>query len=146
MSIETLRKDLNDNLEALRGMAIPTADALKQHLVNSFWPFIESMVDEMDEIDEAVDDLVSGAPEILHSESAEVFSGIIVSGELLMTELSHRVGNDARILAMIKEWRGLARQGKSILEDIALPDPDPDPDDPDPDEPDGAEQTDGKAP
>lgn len=135
MSIETLRADLKANLESLKTMALPTADALKSHLVNNLWPFIDAVVDEVDEIDESVEDMVAGT-EVIHTATGEIFTGLIVSGEVLVTELVQRAGNDQRILALVREWRELAKQGKDILEEIVIPDPDPEPDDEDADDKD----------
>lgn len=120
MSIPSLQSDLKSNMAAL-AMAT-TTEELKIHLQHTLWPFLEALIDELNEIDEAVEEMVDEAPEVLHTESAEVFAALITSGSVLMTELKARAATDQRILRAIREWEQLARQGKEILEEITIPD------------------------
>ncbi len=141
MSIETLKQDLKENLASLASIEA-TPEALKAHLQNSLWPFFEAALDEMDEIDGAVQDMLEEMPDMIHEETAEVFAQIITKGIALMAELRKRAGNDPRILKLVKEWSELAAQGTEILEETTLPDGE---DDEDEDEDEGDEPDEGPA-
>lgn len=121
MSIEQLQGDLQQVVEA--ATAIVSPDAILPFLQNNLFPWLESMTEEMAEMDSAIEEAYHEMPDVLHSESAEVFAGIIASGTVLVAELRRRVGNDQRLLAMAKEWTQLAAKGKEILEEITIPDP-----------------------
>lgn len=128
MSIEQLKTDLKSVIEAIPAMGSDLPDYLRNNLL----PLFEAVVAELGEQDEAIADLVQGASEVLHTESAGVFAAIIVSGRALAAELRTRAGNDHRLLALVKEFGELADQGEEILNDIVIPDVD---EDEDPDEP-----------
>lgn len=137
MSIETLRDDLKANVESLVAIAEPTPAELKAHLQHSLWPFLEALVGEMDDIDEAVAELAEGAAEVLHTETGALFAGLIAQGRELMVELKQRIGDNMPLLRKIKAWEALAKQGEEALTDIVVPD-DEDEEAPDAAAPDGA--------
>lgn len=121
MSIETLKQDLRDNVAHLNSID-PTAPALMGHLQNSLWPFLESLCEELDEMDESLEDVVHQSADVLHTDTAEVFAAIIAGGAVVAAELRKRVGNDAKLLAVIKEFNENLAQGREILAEITLPD------------------------
>lgn len=121
MSIETLKEDAKRVIAALPTGITVTADQLSAFMRDNLLPLAESLIEEIGEVDGVVDDLVHQTQEVLHDESAEVFAGIITGGEVLVTELRTRCGNDQRILTLIRAWLELAKRGKQILEDVVVP-------------------------
>ncbi len=126
MSIEQLREDLKQITGAAGGMAgdIGVASFLQDNLL----PWLESLTHEVSEMDGAIEDLVHESADVLHSENAAVFAGIIAGGLAIAAELTTRIGNDQRLLAVVRDFRQLAVQGREILEEIVIPDEDEDED------------------
>jgi hypothetical protein len=130
MSIETLKADLNDitasasahALEEKAGAAPPVWGWLRDNLL----PWIQGMADEVEEMDEAIHDVVNQSVDVLHPESAEVFAAIIAAGATMAAELRTRVGDDRRLLKSISEYIALLGRGKELLEDIYISDDDDD--------------------
>jgi hypothetical protein len=128
MSIEQLKQDLKAVISSLPGGPLTTAAEMSAYLKNNLLPFIESVVTEMEEMDGSIEDLVTQTPDVLHEETAAVFTGLITSGLTLVKELEDlaaKTGDSQRLKPLIKEWRELAEQGMEVIEDITLPDPDP---------------------
>ena len=125
MSIETLKQDLQQVTAAIASTTLIDFSTFMQ---SQLLPWLESLVDEVSEMDESIEDLVHQSVEVLHTESAEVFAGLIAGGAMIATELLTRAGDDKRLIAMVKEWRALATQGKAILEEIVIPDDEEEPD------------------
>jgi hypothetical protein len=136
MSVETLKQDLQQVMEAIPAGTLATSEGLSSYLRNNLVPFIATVVDEVGEQDDCIEALVHQAEDILHTDNGAVFLGLITSGRVLITELRARVGNDKRLLALCREWEALAKEGAQILDDIVVPDEDDDEDvDPDPEDP-----------
>lgn len=133
MSIDKLREDLAEVTKRVPTGPLVTAADIGTFLHDDFLPLVESMVAESSEQDEVIGDLVRKTSEVLHTESAGVFAAIIEAGKVLVGELRTRVGNDRRVLTLIKEWTELAAAGEEILQEIVIPD-DEDEDDEDSDE------------
>lgn len=129
MSIDTLRQDLRDIINAApKGGALATADDAVQFMRANLLPFLESLLDEVGEMDDSIEDIVHQSVDVLHADSAAVFAGIIEGGATLITELKTRCSGDARLLSMIKDWENLANQGREILEEIVIPEDEDDED------------------
>lgn len=129
MSIETLKDDLKAVAGALPTGPLTTAAEMTAYMKNNLLPFIESVVTEMEEMDDNIGDLVTSAEDVLHEENATVFAGIITGGLALVKELEDlaaKTGDGQRLKPLIREWRELAKQGGELLEDITMPDPDVD--------------------
>lgn len=126
MSMEQLRDDLKQVVGRLPTGPLTSAADVAGYMKNDLLPFVASMIDEIGEIDESVEDLVHQTPDALHEETSAVFAGIITSGVVLANELKARVGADKRLLDLIKEFFALVKQGEEILEEITIPDPEPD--------------------
>lgn len=129
MSIETLKDDLKAVTEALPKGPLTTAAEMAVYMKNNLLPFVESVVTEMEDMDDNIGDLVTSAEDVLHEENATVFAGIITGGLALVKELEDlaaKTGDGQRLKPLIREWRELAKQGGELLEDITMPDPDPD--------------------
>lgn len=127
MSIEDLQTEF-ERIEKIvaeppRGGEAEAAWAL---LRDSVVPFLSLLVEEIGEMDEAIEEAYHDMPDALHTENAKVFAGIIASGTVLSQELRKRVGNDRRLIDLIKEWNQIAAQGREILEEITVPDTIPD--------------------
>jgi len=131
MSIEQLKQDLKAVTSSLPSGPLTTAAEMSAFLKNNLLPFIDSAVTEMEEMDGSIEDLVTQTPDVLHEETAAVFTGLITSGLALVKELedlASKTGDGQRLKPLIKEWRELAEQGMEVIEDITLPDPDPETD------------------
>jgi hypothetical protein len=98
----------------------PPPDIMWGFVVNELLPYLESLTQEVGEMDEALQEVVEEMPEALHGESAAVFAGIITSGRVLINELANRAGNDTRLQAAIREWRKIATKGEALLEEITI--------------------------
>jgi hypothetical protein len=146
VSIDTLKQDLKQVVESIPQGPLVTAADLADYIRTNLVPFVSNLVDELSEVDDCIGALVNEAEDILHEDNAKVFAGIIASGNLLVSELRIRVGNDKRVLSLVREYEILAAKGVQILGDIVVPDdPDEDPDDPDDDD-DDSEVGAGSAP
>lgn len=122
MSIEELKQDINATLVKLAESPPTTIDNVTQFLRMELVPLMQAVVDEIDEIDSAVGDIVHGSEDVLHSESAAVFAGIIASGTVIATELAQRAGNDKRLQGILKEFHALCKEGTALLAEIVLED------------------------
>lgn len=137
MSIEQLKADLKEVMAAAPSGALVTAEEVAAFQRNNLLPLLETMFDEVGEMDDTIEDLVHRSADVLHVESAAVFAGIIEGAALLVAELKTRVGDDRRLLKAIREWSELAKQGQELLEEITILDPEDDEEegDEEPDEP-----------
>lgn len=131
MSIETLKRDLQE-LESRAPVAAQTSvQGLCTYLGSDLLPFIHNVVDEVAEQDECIAALVDKTEDILHEESAEVLSGAVLGAEPLVAALESRLGHgkeDEALRKLISEWRDLAHEAKELIGEITIPDPDADPD------------------
>jgi hypothetical protein len=131
--IEDLKTELKRMEEGVAEGASSNASAESAwaFMRDSVVPFLSLVVDEMGEMDETLEEAYHEMPDALHAETAQVFAGIITSGAILVQELRTRVGNDQRLIRMIKEWTQLAADGTKILSEITIPDRGEDDDDDD---------------
>ena len=135
MSIETLKDDLKANLSTLSLIATPppgavatnadtllVAEQLVRHLKDTLWPFLESVVDEVAEIDECVADVISGAEDILQPETAEIFAAIIAGAVACAATLKSRIDPAAepQIYKMIAELEKNCKTGESLMAEIVI--------------------------
>lgn len=147
MSVETLKADLKSNLETLRLMVpgVASPDELVRHLKDTLWPMLESIVEEVAEIDDCMNDIVSGAEDILQPETAEVFAGIIAGALAVAAALKMKVGNDTeedrQLRKVIGELEANCRAGEELLKDVVI-DPGDDDDGEDEETDDGDEDDD----
>lgn len=119
--VETLRSDLQGIQERFRAGTDRSAEALWNLLGDEIFPFLESLTNEMGEMDEALEEVAEGMPEALHAETSAVFVGIIASGRVLIADLARRIGNtEPKLSAAIREWRKLAQEGEQILQNVTV--------------------------
>lgn len=134
MSIETLQSDLKEIIARAKpgpGPETRGADAAWSFITNDLLPWMETLTDEIGQMDEAVYAAVQGTEDVLHSDSAELIVGLIASGAVLIRELETRIGNDQRVLALIREYKTISKEVSSLVEEITIPDePDEEPDEP----------------
>lgn len=131
MSIDSLQADLKGIIVSAPKFSPLEGDyseKVDNFLHNQLLPYLENQVGEMVEQDNAIYALVHQTEDILHTENAALFMGLIEAAEQLVGELRTRVGNDHRILGLITAWKRLALQAKEVIEDIGVPDDDDDPD------------------
>jgi hypothetical protein len=137
MSVEQLQTDLKNVLERAPQGPLVTATEIGAFLGNEVLPFISAVVAEMADMDATIEEVYYQSEDVLHEESATVFSTIIKGARALLTELRTRAGTDARILQAIREWGQLADRGEQILTEITIPDAEVDDDGSDEDEGEG---------
>lgn len=117
MSLEDLRHDLVANLKESRGIADP---ATRQHLAETLWPFLEALVDIVEEIDDAVGELVHQQEDYLQPNTAAVFVAVIQSSLALAGDLKARAAGDPDISRRITEHEQLCEAAAAILGDITM--------------------------
>lgn len=118
MSLDELRDDLKRNMaEAKR---ITTVQEMREHLLNTLWPFIEANLDVMEEIDDAVAELVDHQEDYLQPETAAVFAAVIQSSLQLAAELRKRAADDATLLNQITQHEHVCQQAMIMLGDVTM--------------------------
>lgn len=142
MSIEQLKNDLNQITNSCESTS-EDSPSLKSWMVNNLLPWAAALTDEMEEMDGVLEEVVEQSEDVLHTESGQVFAGIIAGGLVIATELGQRAGNDQRVLKLIKEFRALAQKGTDLLEEIVIAESPAEDDDA---EDDDGDEADGKAP
>lgn len=135
MSMETLQKDFKEILATVNKLpAGPnvTADDLVKHLKTQLYPLLESVIEEMVEMDTCIDelaDIADGSDDVLCEDSAKLFGAIIAGGAAFAAELEKLAPGDAQAATAIAEYRALCERGTALLEEIVIPDTDDDDDD-----------------
>lgn len=118
MSLDELRDDLKRNMAEARTLA--SVEQLRDHLVNTLWPFIEANVDVVDEIDDAVAELVDQQEDYLQPETAAVFAAVVQSSLQLAAELRKRAGADAILAKLISNHEQLCAQAVEVLGAVTM--------------------------
>ena len=139
MSTETLRADLQACMNEAKALADNpelTPHAVCKHLNDTLWPLLSNVVEEVADIDETVSDMYEHAEDILQPDTGAQLLAVIAGAEILVGELKTRVGNDARLLAAIKEWSAKAAESKQAITDITITTEEEDDDDDDGDDDD----------
>jgi len=145
VSIEDLKADLAANLEQASLLSpMSTVGDIANHLKNTFWPFVENVVTEMEDIDEGLSDIYHGAEDILQPETGKLFATVIAGAAGLIGELEKRLVQpvDAKFSAAIKEWRRLAEESGQVLTEIVVIQAEGEDDDDDDEDDDGDEDDD----
>ncbi len=146
MSLETLKADLKANIaEAKKLSGMSTIQEVVDHLNTVLWPTMEALVDEVDEIDSCVEDVVHGAPELLHPESGAVFAAVVTGAVTVSQALKARITKEAEpaLYKVIEELERNCRNANKILDEIVLEESEEDDDEyEDDDEDDGDDEDD----
>lgn len=124
MSMDSLRADLKSNtaeLAAMDPMTTTTSDLLK-HLKGTLWPFLESVTDEMSDIDECVGDMVADAEDILQPETAAVFVAITAGGATIAAALKARITREAepQLWKIVTEFEKNCQLADETLQEIVV--------------------------
>jgi hypothetical protein len=130
MSTVQLKSDLKEIVGKAKGFAgkLTTANDVVSFFSSDLLPWLESLVEEFGEVDEAVADLMDGAPDTLHEDTADTFASIITTGLVLATELEKRATGEPKVLEAISKFRELCEDGSNVLGEITVPDEDEDED------------------
>jgi uncharacterized protein YydD (DUF2326 family) len=128
VSLDELRADLKRNVaEASR---LTTVAEIREHFINTLWPFIEAQLDVVEEMDDAVAELVDQTEDYLQSETAGIFAALVQSSLALSAELRKRAAGDELLVKRIDAHDQLCQQAMATLGEITMIAPDGDePDD-----------------
>jgi hypothetical protein len=110
--MDDLRADLKANIAEASKLEL---SQLPRHLRDTLWPFLESLVENFEEVDDAVAELVDQSEDYLQQETAAVFAAAIESGLQLASELRARAGGDELLLKKIAQHEQLAKAALEVL-------------------------------
>lgn len=138
MSLDEIREDLKRNMRDVRSVL---DENTRNHLANTLWPFLEALIEEVAEIDDAVAELVDQQEDYLQPGTAAVFAAVIQSSLQLLGQLKPLVPNDnTELLQQITAYEQLCGQAVEVLGAVTVTAGDDDEEDEDDDE-DEAEET-----
>lgn len=145
MSLDELRADLKRNMaEAGR---LTTVAEIRDHFVNTLWPFIEAKLDIVEEMDDAVAEMVDKTEDYLQADTAGIFAAVVQSSLALSAELRKRAIGDDLLSKRIDTHDQLCREAIEVLGQITMIDPEEDEnEDPDAEDDDEDEADEGKGP
>lgn len=122
MSLDELRDDLKRNMAEARGLT--TVDQIRDHIVNTVWPFVEAVVEDVAESeaeqDDAIRELVDHEEDYLQPETAAIFAAVVQSSMQLAAELRKRAGGDAMVMQLITNHEQLCEQAVTVLGEITM--------------------------
>lgn len=143
-----LRKDLARNQEevrALRQRGAPSSE-IAQHLAETVWPFLEAMLENVGEIDDAVDDLIQESDDLLQADTAAKISApLILAGEFAK-ELEKRLqpaganAADDGLRVKLKQFQSMFLDATNLIAEITIFDEDPNDDEEGDDEDDSDDE------
>lgn len=142
MSLDTLKEDLKQNLATLTTMnELSSVGDVVNHLKNTLWPTLESIVDELAEVDDCVADMVNNAEDILQPETAEVFAAVLAASAVVAAALKPMLDpdKDADMINLVAELERNIKKANAIMQEIVIDDVDPEYDDDDDDDDDDNE-------
>lgn len=117
MSLEELRADLERNVREARQLEDA---ATRAHLEQTLWPFLEALIDQVEEIDDAVGELVEQQEDYLQPQTAAVFAAVVQAGLELAQELKARAGDDPQIVKKIADHDQLCQVAVEVLGQVTL--------------------------
>jgi hypothetical protein len=135
VSIEQLRKDMKESTAALAQLCStpgkpPTVEGLAGFIHLTMWPTLESVVDELGDVDGCVEDLLNASEDILQPETAQLFAALVVAGRGMAAELSKRLtAADAETRQLVAGFLELATAAEAAISEITVPEDDDDDDD-----------------
>jgi predicted RecB family endonuclease len=92
VTVETLQEDLKANVASLKDLtALSSVDDIVNHLKNTLWPFQESVLEQLEDLDGCVEDLLNNAEDILQPETGAKFLAVASGGLTLVAELKKRL-------------------------------------------------------
>jgi uncharacterized protein YydD (DUF2326 family) len=124
MSLDDLRADLKRNMSEAKRLAPTGAPGV--HLHETLWPFLEAIVDVLEEVDDAVAEMVDRTEDYLQAETAAIFAALVQSSLLLSDELRKRAAGDELLLKRLAAHDELCGQAMATLGEITMIAPDGD--------------------
>ncbi len=118
MSLDELRNDLKRNLDEARACA--SWEQVRDHLVNTVWPYIEAQLDVVDEMDDAVAELVDHEEDYLQPDTAAVFAAVVQLGLTMGVELKKRAAGDKDVLLLVAQHEQICSQAVEVLSAITM--------------------------
>lgn len=116
MSLDSLRADMKRNALA----ADRLSDLTRDYMQSTVWPFLEALVDEIAEMDDAVAELVDQQEDYLQPETAGVFAAVVQSSLQLAVELKRRANGDQAVLKLVSNHEQICQQVSAILGEITM--------------------------
>lgn len=118
MSLDDLRADLARNTKhAVAGVLDP---ATRDHLASYLWPWLEALVEVVEEIDDAVAEVVHQQEDYLQPETAAVFAAVISSSLDLVSRLRAARPGDAETTQLALAHEQLCEHAVGVLSEITL--------------------------
>jgi len=155
MALQDLRSDLATALEQITAASGSSLD-LKATLIDTVFPLLAGVIDEMvnaeasvADLGSAVDELINQDEDILHPETAQQISGVLAAGLLLATEVEKLKGVDEvtkkKLGKLILAYRAGVQTVEQIIAEITIPLDELDGADPDSEDEDGIAAAQGRA-
>lgn len=116
--VSTLRRDFADLMLSAKTL---TSDAVVEYLRDNLLPWIEGLLDDQEEQDEAIGDLAEEAQEVIHDDTATAIATVVAMGQAFYTELSKRSAIPPELAEMMKAWPAAAEVVKEILDNVTIP-------------------------
>lgn len=127
MSIEELKADHASVTAKLRGMnpALTTAPELCAFLQQEFMPLHENLIGELAEMDETVQDIYTGAEDILQPETGGQLAAVITTAagmlEKAMAILPAGNLETAKLKKAYETWKPLCKEALEAIDEITIP-------------------------
>jgi hypothetical protein len=122
VSLDELRADLKRNVT--EASSLTSVDQIRDHLVNTLWPWLEAKLDVTEEIDDAVAELVDQQEDYLQPETGAMLAAVVASSQQISAELKKRAGGDATILRLVANHEKMCEQANAVLSAITMLPPD----------------------
>lgn len=140
MTMEALQEDASLIAAKVKTLnPSTTSGELVRLIKGDIWPFIESLVGEVDEIDTVMAEVTNDEADIIQPETAQQFAVVIAGGLGMVAKvrelsLKDASGNilDAELANVLATYEAACAQATATLSEITA-----NPDDPDSDEEDG---------
>lgn len=116
--VSTLRRDFADLTQSAKTL---TSDAVVEYLRDNLLPWIEGLLDDQEEQDEAIGDLAEEAQEVIHDDTATAIATVVAMGQAFYAELSKRSAIPPDLAEMMKAWPAAAEAVGEILESVTIP-------------------------
>jgi len=116
VSLDELRADLKRNHAEAGRVEGPS----RAHLKDTVWPFLEALVDIVEEMDDAVAELVDQQEDYLQTETAAVFAALVQSSLQIAAELRKYAAGDELLTKRIDEHEKLCQQAVATLGEITM--------------------------
>lgn len=124
MSLDELRADLKRNMAEAK--TLTNFAEVRDHFVNTLWPYIEAKLDVLEEMDDALAEIVDQQEDYLQAETAGIFAAVVQSSLQISAELRKRAAGDDLLVKRLGQHDQLCRQALEMLGQITMISPDDD--------------------